>query len=138
MNVTIPMNGPTIAMTVLGSIVAVNLLLWALFILYAKFGALRPHLRTIITLIDEFCDSYTDPEKRKKAIENVNGLLGWRRIFIPEFLVGWAVDSEVYFLHKVCPDVHKIQQVTAEGVQVIQQVTADGVQAIQDSKEAKP
>jgi len=138
---TIPFDAPTIALMLFGSILGVNLLLWVIFIMYAKFGSLRPHLQAIIGWVDNYCDDYEDPEKRKVAVANINELLGWRKIFIPTFLIGWAVDAEVYYLHKICPDVHTaaIQQITAEGVQAVEQITAAGVQAVKDaSKEAKP
>lgn len=102
----LPTSTMDIAMWSAVGVVVLNLFVWVLFLLYER-GIFTKQLHDIIFKIDEFCDNYSDPEKRGLAIDDVMSLLGWRRIIVPRVLVGWWVDAEVYYLHKIVPDLHQ-------------------------------
>lgn len=97
-----------------GAILAANLLAMALFVLFAKLpdGRFRESIRSIIFELDKFADRMQNEQKRRTAIQQINDILGWRRILVPAALIGWIIDAEVAAIRKMqaatnTPDLHK-------------------------------
>lgn len=97
-----------------GALLAANLLAMALFVLYAKLpnGRFRGQIQYTIYHLDRFADNMENEQKRRSAIQQVNEVLGWRRILIPAALIGWVIDAEVVAIRKMqaitdAPDLHK-------------------------------
>lgn len=88
---------------VAGIILAANALAMMLFVLFAKLpdGRLREQIRGSIFVLDNFADCMENEEKRVKAIQQVNDVLGWRRILIPSAIIGWIIDAEVAAIRKM-------------------------------------
>jgi len=85
-----------------------------LFVLYAKVpdGRLKAFLRKIIYELDRAADNMENADKKKAALQKLNDFLGWRRILVPSFLIGWLIDAEVAAIRKMqaatdTPDLHK-------------------------------
>lgn len=100
----------TIWTWILGGLVAVYASAGILFFYYAKAPAsmLRKEIFQTIYWIDEFCDHMDNREKRDEAINIIGQFLGWRRAFVPAFLIGWAVDLSVAIMRKMgVPDLHQ-------------------------------
>lgn len=96
-----------------GVILAANLLAMALFVLFAKLpnGSLKVSVQKIIFELDRFADQMENADKRRSAIQQINDVLGWRRILVPAALIGWVIDAEVAAIRKMqqatdCPDLH--------------------------------
>lgn len=96
-----------------GVLLGVNLLAMLLFVLFAKLpdGRFRETIRGVIFELDRFADSMSNPEKRRSAIQQINDMLGWRRILVPAALIGWVIDAEVVAIRKMqaatnTPDLH--------------------------------
>lgn len=96
-----------------GAILAANVLAMMLFVLFAKLpkGKLREKIRGAIFYLDKFADCMENEVKRAKAIQQVNDVLGWRRILIPSALIGWIIDAEVAAIRRMqkatdTPDLH--------------------------------
>jgi hypothetical protein len=97
-----------------GIILAVNFLSMLLFILFAKLpdGLLKEQIRNIIFYFDKFADCMENKQKRLEAIQEINSILGWRKILIPSALIGWIIDTEVAAIRKMqsandIPNLHK-------------------------------
>lgn len=97
-----------------GVLLAANLLAMLLFVLFAKLpnGKLKNAIRNIIFEIDRAADNMENADKRRLAIQQVNDVLGWRRILIPAALLGWIIDLEVKAVRKMqqitdCPNLHE-------------------------------
>lgn len=97
-----------------GALLAANLLAMALFVLFAKLpdGRFRESIRNIIFELDRFADSMANSDKRRTAIQQINEVLGWRRILVPAALIGWVIDAEVAVIRKMqaatdTPDLHR-------------------------------
>jgi hypothetical protein len=86
-----------------GVMLAANLLCMLLFVLYAKLPASKSKdaIRGIILELDEFADNMENLEKRRSAIQQINDILGWRRILVPGALIGWIIDAEVAAIRKM-------------------------------------
>lgn len=86
-----------------GVLLAANLLAMALFVLFAKLpnGKFRERIRGIIFVFDKFADCMENDVKRAKAIQQINDVLGWRRILIPSALIGWIIDAEVAAIRRM-------------------------------------
>ncbi|MDF2636824.1 MAG: hypothetical protein K0R78_3698 [Pelosinus sp.] len=102
-----------IALLAAGIILAANLLAMGLFVLFAKLrdGLLKETIRNIIFELDRFADNMENTEKRRSAIQQVNDVLGWRKVIIPSALIGWIIDAEVAAIRKMqrvtdCPNLH--------------------------------
>lgn len=96
-----------------GIILAANILAMGLFVLFAKLkdGRLKESIRSIIFELDRFADNMENTDKRRVAIQQVNDILGWRRILVPGALIGWIIDAEVTAIRKMqsatdCPNLH--------------------------------
>jgi len=46
-------------------------------------------------MLDKFADEMENAEKPRSAIQQINDVLGWRRILVPAALIGWIIDIEV-------------------------------------------
>jgi len=88
---------------VVGSLLAFNFLAMALFVLFAKLpeSTLKAGIRNIIFELDQFIDEMENSEKRSRAIQRINEILGWWNIVIPSALIGWVVDTEVATIRKM-------------------------------------
>ena len=86
-----------------GALLAANLLAMVLFVLFAKLpdGKLRKSIQNIIFELDKFADRMQNEQKRRIAIQNINDVLGWRRILVPAALIGWIIDAEVTAIRKM-------------------------------------
>ena len=73
-----------------GAILAANVFAMALFVLFAKLpnGKLREKIRGAIFVLDKFADCMENEVKRAKAIQQINDVLGWRRIFLRRWSAG--------------------------------------------------
>lgn len=103
-----------ITLCAVGVILAVNLLLTLLFVIFGKLpkGKLKEATWTIIFNLDRFADNMENADKRRIAIQQVGDVLGWRKILIPAALIGWIIDAEVAAIRKMqaatnTPDLHK-------------------------------
>ncbi|TCL35663.1 hypothetical protein EV210_111129 [Anaerospora hongkongensis] len=97
-----------------GVILAANFLAMALFVLFAKLpnGSLKVSVQKVIFELDRFADQMENAEKRRSAIQQINDVLGWRRILVPAALIGWVIDAEVAAIRKMqhatdCPNLHE-------------------------------
>jgi hypothetical protein len=97
-----------------GILLAANLLAMALFVLFAKLqdGQMKESIRSIIFELDRFADNMENDEKRRTAIQQINDVLGWRRILVPGTLIGWIIDAEVAAIRKMqkatnAPNLHE-------------------------------
>lgn len=97
-----------------GVLLAANLLIMVLFVLFAKLpnGSLKAAIQNSIFVLDKFADHMENSQKRAEAIRQINDVLGWRRVLIPAALIGWVIDAEVAAIRKMqratdCPDLHK-------------------------------
>lgn len=116
---TIPINELQIAAAAAGIILAANVLIMLLFILFVRLpnGRLREGIRSIIFELDRAADSMENAQKRSAAITAVIELINWKiKILIPRsilnYLVGWVIDAEVAAIRQMqratdCPDLHK-------------------------------
>lgn len=103
-----------IALCAAGIILAANLLAMGLFVLYAKLpeSKTKEAIQNIIFELDKFVDNMENTEKRRAAIQQINDILGWRRILVPGALIGWIIDAEVAAIRKMqkttdCPNLHE-------------------------------
>ena len=97
-----------------GVILAANLLAVMLHFLYKALSdsPLRDAIRSIIFQLDKFADEMENGEKRRSAIQQINDVLGWRRILVPAALIGWVIDAEVAAIRNMqqasdCPNLHE-------------------------------
>lgn len=102
-----------IALYAAGVIIAANLLAMGLFVLYVKLpdSRLRESIKGSIFELDKIADNMEKVEKRRAAIQQINEILGWRRILVPGVLIGWIIDAEVAAVRKMqkaagMPDLH--------------------------------
>lgn len=86
-----------------GAILAANVLAMILFVLFSKLpdSKLKENIRSIIFELDKFADNMENSEKRRLAIQQINDILGWRKILIPTALIGWIIDAEVAAIRKM-------------------------------------
>ncbi|MDF2634000.1 MAG: N-acetylmuramoyl-L-alanine amidase family 2 [Pelosinus sp.] len=86
-----------------GTLLAVNVLAMALFVLFAKLpeSRLKEMIQNIILELDTFADEMGNKEKRDRAIQQINEILGWRKFVIPSALIGWIIDMEVAAIRKM-------------------------------------
>ncbi len=136
-------NDVQIVMWLIGLVIAANLTAMSLFVLYAKLpnGQLRKIIRNIIYRIDELADKLENGEKRAIAIHQINSLLGWRGIFIPEKVIGWVIDTEVAAIRKMqkaanTPNLHDDPESDDRTGRVMRQVTLAEIKAL--AVQAKP
>ncbi len=62
--------------------------------------------------VDKFADEMEDPAKKMMLIAQLVQVLGWRRIFLPNAIIGWIIGLVVLVIRKVqaetgCPDLHQ-------------------------------
>lgn len=86
-----------------GTLLAANILAMLLFVLFAKLpdGKLRESIRDIICELDKFADNMENEMKRQRAIDQINSILGWKKILVPAALIGWVIDAEVSTIRKM-------------------------------------
>lgn len=94
-------------------ILAANFVAVVLHFMYKALSdsPFREAIRDIIFQLDKFADEMENAEKRRSAIQQINDVLGWRRILVPAALIGWIIDAEVAAIRKMqqatdCPDLH--------------------------------
>lgn len=104
-----------------GTLLAANILAMMLFVLFAKLpeGRFRQVIRNIIFELDRFADRMENEQKRRIAIQSINAILGWRRIPVPDALIGWVIDAEVAAIRKMqavtdTPDLHREEDNNAQ------------------------
>lgn len=92
-----------IALLTVGIVLAVNFIAVALHFLYKAMSnsPLRETIRNVIHALDKFADDMENVEKRRIAIQQVNDVLGWRKVFVPAALIGWIIDVEVKAIRKM-------------------------------------
>lgn len=92
-----------IALCAAGAILAANVLAIGLFVIYAKLpeSKTKEAIQNIIFELDRFADDMENADKRRVAIQQINEVLGWRRLIIPSALIGWIIDTEVAAIHKM-------------------------------------
>lgn len=100
-----------------GVILAANFVAMVLFVLFAKLpdGSLKTSIQKIISELDRAADDMENADKRRSAIQQLNDVLGWRRILVPAALIGWIIDAEVAAIRRMqrvtdCPDLHKEEE----------------------------
>lgn len=85
-------------------------LVWAIVQVWRHTGdpSVKEHLAHMLYFLDEQCDNLEIPTKRTQAVMAVQALLGWKRIWIPMVLIGFALDLLVKLLRRTgIPDLHK-------------------------------
>lgn len=92
-----------IALLAAGTILAANILAMLLFVLFARLpdGMLKEPIRAIVYELDRLADCMENSQKRATAIQDINALLGWRKILVPAALIGWVIDLEVAAIRKM-------------------------------------
>lgn len=92
-----------IPLALLSALIAINLVIVLLFVLSTKLSEsrLKEAIRDIIFALDTITDEMENDEKRRKAIDQINEILGWERIVIPTALIGWVIDTEVATIRKI-------------------------------------
>lgn len=103
-----------IVLWAVGIILAADFIAMLLFVLYAKLpdSRLKRQIMLIIYELDRFADSMSNEQKRSRAISDIGGILGWRRILIPSVLIGLIIDMQVAAIRKMqkatkTPDLHR-------------------------------
>ena len=86
-----------------GVILVANLFAMGLFVIYAKLpeSKTKEAIRNIIFELDRFVDDMENADKRRVAIQQINEVLGWRKLVIPSPLIGWIIDREVATIRKM-------------------------------------
>ncbi|AIF51270.1 hypothetical protein [Pelosinus sp. UFO1] len=92
-----------IALCGAGVILVANILAMGLFVMYVRLqdGPLREAVKSTIYELDRFADNMENAEKRRSAIQQINEILGWRRILVPGAFIGWIIDAEVAAVRKM-------------------------------------
>lgn len=94
-----------------GALLAGTALLWLSITLYNNVTneRVRGWLYELLYSVDEWADDIEGKRaKREEVISGIQSLLGWRRIFLPRVVVGFAVDLATKLIRKLnCPDLHK-------------------------------
>jgi hypothetical protein len=92
-----------IALWAVGIILVANILAMGLFVIYAKLpeSKTKEAIRNIIFELDRFVDDMENADKRRVAIQQINEVLGWRKLIIPSALIGWIIDTEVAAIRKM-------------------------------------
>jgi hypothetical protein len=100
---SIPSNDAQMFLWFVGVLLTANVLAMALFMLFAKLpeSRLKGMIRNIILELDKFTDEMENSEKRNRAIQQINEILGWRQFVIPSALIGWVIDMEVAAIRKM-------------------------------------
>ncbi len=103
-----------IAIAAAGTILAANLLAYGLHVFRNGLpeGKAKDAVQKVIYELDRFADNMSNAEKRRTAIQQINDVLGWRKILVPSALIGWIIDAEVAAIRKMqaatdTPDLHK-------------------------------
>lgn len=99
-----------ITAVVASAIAGALLLVWALVQVFnrASNPEVKKHLEALFLLLDTWADNMAIAQKRYEVVAALQALLGWRRIFLPQVIVGLIVDLGVYLIRKVgVPDLHK-------------------------------
>lgn len=86
-----------------GIVLAANVLAFVLHLLRKGLpeGRAKDAVQSVIYKLDEFADYLENAEKRRLAIQQINDVLGWRRILIPSAIIGWIIDTEVAVIRKM-------------------------------------
>lgn len=101
-----------------GVLLLANLLVISLFVLFAKLpeSSLKDKIWNIILELDKLADEMDNSEKRSKAIQKINGILGWRQIVIPTALIGWVIDMEVSAIRKMQESINSSNRAAARSI----------------------
>ena len=106
-----------IAAVVASAIAGALLLVWALVQVFnrASNPEVKKHLEALLLLLDTWADNMAIAQKRYEVVAALQAVLGWRRIFLPQVIIGLLVDFGVYLIRKVgVPDLHKTD--SAQGI----------------------
>lgn len=110
----LPTNEIQIVLWAAGILLAANFVAVVLHFMYKALSdsPFREAIRNIIFQLDKFADEMENDEKRRSAIQQINDVLGWRRILVPAALIGWVIDAEVAAIRKMqhatdCPNLHE-------------------------------
>ena len=97
-----------------GAVLAVNLLAYGLHVVRNGLpeGKAKDAVQKVIYELDRIADNMSNPDKRRAAIQQINDVLGWRRILVPAALIGWIIDAEVAVIRKMqaatdTPNLHR-------------------------------
>lgn len=103
---------------VAGMLVLANLLAMSLFLVFAKLpdSTLKEKIWSIILELDKFADEMDNSEKRSRALQQINEILGWRQIVIPSALIGWVIDMEVAAIRKMQESINSSKRAAARVV----------------------
>lgn len=99
-----------LAMLGLGVIAGAMFLVWAMVQVWnrASDPTVKDPLSKLLLMLDTFADAMEVRQTRYEAVAALQALLGWRRIFVPQVLIGFALDALVWALRRVgIPDLHK-------------------------------
>jgi hypothetical protein len=86
-----------------GALLAANLLAYGFHVARNGLpdGKAKDAVQKVVYELDRICDNMENPEKRRLAIQQVNDVLGWRKILVPSALIGWIIDAEVAAIRKM-------------------------------------
>jgi hypothetical protein len=116
-NMVIPSDVQILAW-VAGILLLANLLIMSLFVLFAKLpkSSLKEEIWSIILELDKLADQMDNSEKRNRAIQRINEVLGWRQIVIPKELIGRVIDMEVAAIRKMQESINSSNRATASSI----------------------
>lgn len=92
-----------VAIVAAGAIMAANVLAYGFHVVRNGLpeGKVKDAVQKIIYELDRICDNMENPEKRRMAIQQINDVLGWRKILVPSALIGWVIDAEVAAIRRM-------------------------------------
>lgn len=86
-----------------GIVLAANILAYGLHVARNGLpeGKAKDAVQNVVYELDRICDNMENPEKRRLAIQQINDVLGWRKILVPSALIGWIIDAEVAAIRRM-------------------------------------
>ena len=99
-----------IGLAVASAIAGALFMVWVLVQVWVRTDnpAVKAYLHHVLYFLDEQCDNIDTPAKKTQAVMAIQALLGWKRVWIPMVLIGFALDLLVKLIRKTgIPDLHK-------------------------------
>ena len=86
-----------------GVMLAANFIAVVLHFLYRSLSdsPLREAIRSVIYCLDKVADDMSNEKKRANAVQEINAVLGWRRILVPTVLIGWVIDFQIVAIRRM-------------------------------------
>jgi hypothetical protein len=68
---------------------------------YTKADRLCDAIEKAVRAVEQVCTNMSSPEKKREAVQRVQALLGWYRVFIPDMVIDTAIEAEVYLINQL-------------------------------------